>query len=715
MATQVKTGLIANNAITDAKIANVALTGVTASSGDSSTSLATTAFVVGEINSLIDSAPGALNTLNELAAAMGDDANFSTTVTNSIATKLPLAGGTLTGDLVLKSDGGSDVINVVHSGNTVQLVSIGQSSDNSGNGVIQLKRNNGVLHSQIHSHGSTYFNGGNVGIGFASGTPDELLHLQKGSGTTIVKTEVAANSIVGFEIQKTGSTTSNWRIVDGQTVNGNLEIYDVTDSRSVMMIDGDGDIGMGVTPATHAKLTLGGTATSYSSVLAFDNSTTGGATFFMLASDNTWSAGGNNFFMGHGTPSSAAVDLTIDADGKVGIGSTSPGSELHVKGTDETQVWIDSATNTNPGIRLLENGSNKWTIGNDNTNDGLFFYDFGSTSEKMRIKAGNGHVGIGTDNPRYNLTVNGNNSTAIGIGVDNASGSSTLDIAALGSGYGSHQAGAGEVWFYSPDNINIGGATGNTNNIKFIANNNLNMVINGDGSGIGMKQKVIIERSVNGSGSVSYEEILKISRIGGSSSNNQREAAISFFDSANSTYTAMITGVRTSPAGNYDGGLSIYTNSHSQNANATSISELVSGRVVHFSAEQASTFYGDVYVDGANHRISQNGATREAKGGYINGNQTVSYTINHTNQSVFHIRCGFNHYGLMSYGCALDQVYANGSGGITSTTAALNHTTGAGGSWSVSRVDTDNVTITKNAGTYAGGGYYYIIVEGANL
>ena len=38
-------------------------------------------------NSIIDSAPGALDTLNELAAALGDDANFSTTITNSLATK----------------------------------------------------------------------------------------------------------------------------------------------------------------------------------------------------------------------------------------------------------------------------------------------------------------------------------------------------------------------------------------------------------------------------------------------------------------------------------------------------------------------------------------------------------------------------------------------------------------------------------------------------
>lgn len=59
------------------------------------------------IANLVDSAPGTLDTLNELAAALGDDANFSTTVTNSIAsntsaiaTKMPLAGGTFTGEVI---------------------------------------------------------------------------------------------------------------------------------------------------------------------------------------------------------------------------------------------------------------------------------------------------------------------------------------------------------------------------------------------------------------------------------------------------------------------------------------------------------------------------------------------------------------------------------------------------------------------------------------
>ena len=59
-----------------------------------------------EIAALVDSSPAAMNTLNELAAALGDDENFSTTVTNSIATKLALAGGTMSGNIAM---GGNDI------------------------------------------------------------------------------------------------------------------------------------------------------------------------------------------------------------------------------------------------------------------------------------------------------------------------------------------------------------------------------------------------------------------------------------------------------------------------------------------------------------------------------------------------------------------------------------------------------------------------------
>ena len=58
-------------------------------------------YVDQEISAVIDSAPGALDTLNELAAALGDDPNYATTITNALATKLPLAGGTMTGAIAM--------------------------------------------------------------------------------------------------------------------------------------------------------------------------------------------------------------------------------------------------------------------------------------------------------------------------------------------------------------------------------------------------------------------------------------------------------------------------------------------------------------------------------------------------------------------------------------------------------------------------------------
>ena len=61
----------------------------TASPGTNTTQIATTEFVKGEITSLVDAAPSTLDTLNELAAALNDDANFATTVTTALSGKEP--------------------------------------------------------------------------------------------------------------------------------------------------------------------------------------------------------------------------------------------------------------------------------------------------------------------------------------------------------------------------------------------------------------------------------------------------------------------------------------------------------------------------------------------------------------------------------------------------------------------------------------------------
>ena len=78
-------------------------TATTQDGGTSNTRIATTAFVQQELTTLIGGAPSTLNDLNELAAAINDDANYNTTLTTALATKLPLAGGTITGQVEFPS------------------------------------------------------------------------------------------------------------------------------------------------------------------------------------------------------------------------------------------------------------------------------------------------------------------------------------------------------------------------------------------------------------------------------------------------------------------------------------------------------------------------------------------------------------------------------------------------------------------------------------
>jgi hypothetical protein len=89
------------NVALKAPLASPALTGTptapTATAGTNTTQVATTAYVRGEVTALVASAPAALDTLNELATALNNDASFSTTVSTSIGLKAPLESPTFTG------------------------------------------------------------------------------------------------------------------------------------------------------------------------------------------------------------------------------------------------------------------------------------------------------------------------------------------------------------------------------------------------------------------------------------------------------------------------------------------------------------------------------------------------------------------------------------------------------------------------------------------
>ena len=130
--TKITTNVIADGAITSAKLDSSSLsipstaTATTQSAGDNSTKVATTAYVETAVSNLVSAAPAALDTLDELAAALGDDANFSTTITNSLALKAPLASPDFTGDVtfdgVLTNDDSIDEDVVILSGRNAAVI-----------------------------------------------------------------------------------------------------------------------------------------------------------------------------------------------------------------------------------------------------------------------------------------------------------------------------------------------------------------------------------------------------------------------------------------------------------------------------------------------------------------------------------------------------------------------------------------------------------------
>jgi len=114
------------------------VTATTQSAGDNSTKVATTAYTDTAISNLINGAPAALDTLNELAAAMNDDAAFSTTVTNSLATKMPLAGGQFTGNITFSGSQTVDGRDLSVDGSKLDGIESGATADQTASEILTL-------------------------------------------------------------------------------------------------------------------------------------------------------------------------------------------------------------------------------------------------------------------------------------------------------------------------------------------------------------------------------------------------------------------------------------------------------------------------------------------------------------------------------------------------------------------------------------------------
>jgi hypothetical protein len=195
----------------------------------------TPGYVDTQVAALVDSAPGTLDTLNELAEALGDDANFSTTVTNSIATKLSLSGGAMTGAITTNSTfDGVDIAvrDAVLTSTTTTANAALPKAGGTMTGNLQLTDNNKVLVGDsgdlqiFHNGGHSYVS--DVGVGNLVLTASTYVKIDGANGENLAK--FGENGGVDLYHQ---NVNKFWTSSTGVSVTGNVAVSGTVDGRDV--------------------------------------------------------------------------------------------------------------------------------------------------------------------------------------------------------------------------------------------------------------------------------------------------------------------------------------------------------------------------------------------------------------------------------------------------------------------------------------------------
>jgi hypothetical protein len=366
--------------------ANLTVTG-------SITGYATTSYVTTQISNLVNGAPGALDTLNELAAALGNDASFAATLTTSLAGKQSTL--TFTGPLV----------------NTSGTVAITQSSGST-NGFLSntdwTTFNN--KQSTLTFSGPLVNTSGTISITQSSGSTNGYL---SNTDWTTFNNKQAALSGTGFVK------------ISGTTISYDNSTYLTTASASSTYLPLAGGTLTGALNAPSA--TFSGSA---SVINTFNLYKTGGITLGgQLAYDSAvnqlylW----NNVSSGYFSIYTNSVErFKILSGGNVGINTPTPlevlsvTGNIHIAGVGNSLLFDTDASGRS--ISQYVTNLYEFHILNSRGNSSRFMLGNGSislgtsTTPQFFINTSSGNIGMGTTSPLKNLHVYASNGSGIGIG-----------------------------------------------------------------------------------------------------------------------------------------------------------------------------------------------------------------------------------------------------------------------------------------------------------